>query len=142
MANRTSGFAAMLVGIRAGFAGLAMLFEKPRRLLLSIVPAGVGLVGTIALFMLAISRAGWAYHLIKDHLGKDGLGKTLTLPLFLLGIVLLTLLGLALFLGLVAAVSAPLGNLLSAEAEAERAGKAPPTFTITEEFVEAGRSIM
>jgi len=132
----------MLLGIRAGFAGLAMLFEKPRRLLLSIVPAGVGLVGTIALLVLAISRAGWAYHLIKDHLSQAGLGNKLTVPLFVLGILLLGLLGMALFLGLVAAVSAPLGNLLSAEAEAERAGKEPPSLTIGQEIVEAGRSIL
>lgn len=141
MANRGTGFSALLLGARAGFTGLAMLVGKPRRLLLSLVPAGAGLFGSVALFTFAMRHARWAYQQIADACSRGGHGKPLTILILLLGALFSLGLIAALFFGVIAALSAPVGNLLSGQAEAERAGEEPPSLTMAQEIIEAGRSI-
>lgn len=141
MANRGTGFSALLLGARAGLTGLAMLVGRPRRLVISLVPAIAGLFGSIALFTFAMRHARGAYQQLADACSRGGHGKPLTFLLLALGAVLIVGLIAALFFGVIAAVSAPVGNLLSGQAEAERAGKEPPALTMAQELVEAGRSI-
>lgn len=119
-----------------------MLFGKPRRLILSLVPAVAGLVGSIALFTFAVGKARGAYQQIADYCQRSGHGTGLTILLLTLGAVFAVGLVAALFFGMVAALSAPVGNMLSGEAEAERAGQEPPSLTLAQEVVEAGRSIV
>lgn len=132
------------LGFSAALTGLGLLLKSPRRLLMCALPLLLGIALTLAATVgfAVMAPTLWKWLLSHfSHAGGAGIGVGEKLVVGLLAVALLAVAGYTLLLAVIVIVSAPVANLLAAQAEEECGGDPAPKLTLAEELVDVVRGL-